>query len=63
MDLEDRAYILTSSNQRWLAVRLDFLGALLVFVVAIMSVAGGAGLSASQIALCLTYMTQITQIL
>lgn len=63
MDLEDRAYLLTSSNQRWLAVRLDFLGALLVFVVAIMSVVGGAGLSASQIALCLTYMTQITQIL
>ncbi|BEI87985.1 uncharacterized protein CcaverHIS019_0107030 [Cutaneotrichosporon cavernicola] len=63
MDLEDRAYILTSSNQRWLAVRLDFLGALLVFAVAIMSVAGGTGLSASQIALCLTYMTQITQIL
>lgn len=63
MDLEDRAYLLTSSNQRWLAVRLDFLGALLVFVVAVMSVAGGGGLSASQIALCLTYMTQITQIL
>lgn len=63
MDLEDRAYLLTSSNQRWLAVRLDFLGALLVFIVAVMSVVGGTGLSASQIALCLTYMTQITQIL
>lgn len=63
MDLEDRAYLLTASNQRWLAVRLDFLGALLVFAVAIMAVKGGGGLSASQIALCLTYMTQITQIL
>lgn len=63
MDLEDRAYLLTSSNQRWLAVRLDFLGAVLVFVVAVMSVAGGGGLTAAQIALCLSYMTQITQIL
>jgi ABC-type multidrug transport system fused ATPase/permease subunit len=63
MDLEDRAYLLTAGNQRWLAVRLDFLGACLVFAVAIMSAEGGAGLNASQIALCLTYMTQITQIL
>lgn len=63
MDLEDRAYLLTASNQRWLAVRLDFLGGLLVFAVAIMAVKGGGGLKASEIALCLTYMTQITQIL
>lgn len=62
MDLEDRAYLLTSSNQRWLAVRLDFLGACLVFAVAIMSTQGGGGLSPAQIALCLTYMTQMTQL-
>jgi ABC-type multidrug transport system fused ATPase/permease subunit len=63
MDLHDRAYILTSSNQRWLAVRLDFLGACLVFAVAVMAAKGGRGISASQIALCLTYMTQITMVL
>lgn len=61
MDLEDRAYVLTYSNQRWLAIRLDLLGALLVFAVAIMCAAGGGGLQPSEIALCLTYMTQITQ--
>lgn len=61
MDLEDRAYVLTYSNQRWLAIRLDSLGALLVFAVAIMCAAGGGGLKPSEIALCLTYMTQITQ--
>lgn len=33
-DLEDRALYLTITNQRWLAVRLDFLGAMMVFVVA-----------------------------
>ncbi len=63
MDLEDRAYFLTITNQRWLSVRLDFLGACLVFAVAIMSAKGGGGLTASQIALCLTYLTSITQIL
>ena len=62
MDLEDRAYFLTATNQRWLSVRLDFLGACLVFAVAIMAADGGGGLTPSQIALCLTYMTTIVQI-
>ncbi|WVF66753.1 hypothetical protein IAT40_001495 [Kwoniella sp. CBS 6097] len=63
MDLENRAYLLSATNQRWLSVRLDFLGACLVFAVAIMSAKGGGGLNASQIALCLTYLTSITQVL
>jgi hypothetical protein len=62
MDLENRAYFLTATNQRWLSVRLDFLGACLVFAVAVMAANGGGGLSPSQIALCLTYMTTIVQI-
>ena len=33
IDLEDRANFLVSTNQRWLAIRLDFLGGLMVFVV------------------------------
>nr|XP_019004389.1 uncharacterized protein I203_02506 [Kwoniella mangroviensis CBS 8507]OCF67850.1 hypothetical protein I203_02506 [Kwoniella mangroviensis CBS 8507] len=63
MDLEDRAYLLSATNQRWLSIRLDFLGACLVFAVAIMSAKGGGGLTPSQIALCLTYLTSITQVL
>nr|XP_019012361.1 uncharacterized protein I206_03208 [Kwoniella pini CBS 10737]OCF51142.1 hypothetical protein I206_03208 [Kwoniella pini CBS 10737] len=63
MDLENRAYLLSATNQRWLSIRLDFLGACLVFAVAIMSAKGGGGLTASQIALCLTYLTSITQVL
>ncbi|EIW69200.1 hypothetical protein TREMEDRAFT_44369 [Tremella mesenterica DSM 1558] len=62
MDLEDRAYLLTTTNQRWLAVRLDLLGGCMVFAVGIMAAKGGAGLLPSQIALCLTYMTSLVQI-
>jgi ATP-binding cassette subfamily C (CFTR/MRP) protein 1 len=63
MDLEDRAYLLTAANARWLSVRLDFLGALLVFAVAIMAAKGGAGLTSAQIALCLTYLVSLVQLL
>ena len=62
MDLEDRAYLLTTTNQRWLSVRLDFLGGCLVFAVSVMAAKGGGGLVPSEIALCLTYMTQIVQV-
>lgn len=63
MDLEDRAYLLSATNQRWLSIRLDFLGACLVFAVAVMCAKGGGGLKPSEIALCLTYLTSITQVL
>ncbi|WWC71394.1 uncharacterized protein I206_105349 [Kwoniella pini CBS 10737] len=53
MDVENRAYYLTIINQRWLGLRLDFLGSLLSFSVAIIVVcshkvsaaSGGLGLS------------------
>jgi ABC-type multidrug transport system fused ATPase/permease subunit len=53
MDTENRAYYLTTVNQRWLGVRLDFLGSLLTFAVALIVVFsntvsaanGGVGLS------------------
>jgi ATP-binding cassette subfamily C (CFTR/MRP) protein 1 len=45
--------LLTTANQRWLAIRLDFCGALLIFCVAIMS-ACNTTLSPSQIGLTLT---------
>ncbi|KAG9119276.1 hypothetical protein FRC07_005764, partial [Ceratobasidium sp. 392] len=53
IDLEDRALSLTITNQRWLAIRLDFLGSLLVFAVAIMSVVGVNGVSPAEIGLVL----------
>ena len=52
MDIENRAYYLTVINQRWLGIRLDMLGSLLTFAVAIIVVVanispanGGLGLS------------------
>jgi ABC-type multidrug transport system fused ATPase/permease subunit len=35
MAIETRAYYLTVANQRWLGIRLDALGSVLVFVVAV----------------------------
>ncbi|EKM58258.1 uncharacterized protein PHACADRAFT_171522 [Phanerochaete carnosa HHB-10118-sp] len=60
-DLEDRAAFLTVTNQRWLAIRLDFLGALMSFVVAMLAVAAVSGINSAQIGLVLTYTTSLTQ--
>ncbi|KAF5371833.1 hypothetical protein D9615_009539 [Tricholomella constricta] len=62
IDLENRALFLTVTNQRWLAIRLDFCGAGLVFVVAIFSVVGVSGISPAQVGLVLTYTTTLTQL-
>jgi ABC-type multidrug transport system fused ATPase/permease subunit len=62
IDLGNRAYILTIANQRWLAVRLDFLGTILVLAVALYSALGAKGLNPSKAGLILTYTIQLTQI-
>ncbi|KAJ7175120.1 ABC protein [Mycena crocata] len=61
IDLENRALFLTVTNQRWLAVRLDALGAILVFLVAIFAAVGVSGISPAEIGLILTYTTSLTQ--
>ncbi|KAF8582394.1 ABC protein [Ramaria rubella] len=61
VDLENRALYLTITNQRWLAVRLGFLGAILVFVVGLLAVLGVNGINPAQIGLVLTYTTSLTQ--
>ncbi|KAG9048922.1 hypothetical protein FS837_011659 [Tulasnella sp. UAMH 9824] len=60
-DLEDRALFLTVTNQRWLAIRLDFMGAILIFTVAIMAVADVGGVNPAQIGLVLVYCVSLTQ--
>ncbi|KAJ3483697.1 hypothetical protein NLI96_g6138 [Meripilus lineatus] len=62
IDLEDRANFLVATNQRWLAIRLDFLGACMVFIVATLAVSGASGISPAQIGLVLTYTTSLTQL-
>ncbi|KAJ6454129.1 ABC protein [Mycena sanguinolenta] len=61
IDLENRALFLTVTNQRWLAVRLDALGSILVFLVGVFAAAGVSGISPGQIGLILTYTTSLTQ--
>ncbi|KAJ7717861.1 ABC protein [Mycena metata] len=61
IDLENRALFLTVTNQRWLAVRLDALGSILVFVIGIFTAVGLAGISPAEVGLILTYTTSLTQ--
>ncbi|KAJ7824123.1 P-loop containing nucleoside triphosphate hydrolase protein [Mycena leptocephala] len=61
IDLENRALFLTVTNQRWLAVRLDALGSILVFLVAIFAAVGLNGVNPAEIGLILTYTTTLTQ--
>ncbi|QRV96276.1 ABC transporter transmembrane region [Ceratobasidium sp. AG-Ba] len=63
IDLENRALYLTTANQRWLAIRLNLLGSLLVFAVAIMSVVGVNGVSAAEIGLVLSTLTGMVQVM
>ncbi|EMD34176.1 CsMn25 [Gelatoporia subvermispora B] len=62
VDLEDRASFLTATNQRWLAIRLDFMGGMMVFIVAMLAVTDVSGVSAASIGLVLTYSTSLTQL-
>ena len=55
------AYWLTVTNQRWLGIRLDFLGILLTFVVAILSVAARYSISPSQMGVVLSYIISVQQ--
>jgi len=59
INTENRAYLLTIFNQRWLGLRLDILGSLLSFIVAIISVTERYNISPSQIGLILSYILSI----
>lgn len=52
---------MTITNQRWLGVRLDFLGALLVLIVAILATAGGTTIEPGQVGVALTYILTVSQ--
>ncbi|KAL1999896.1 hypothetical protein VTN02DRAFT_3829 [Thermoascus thermophilus] len=64
MDANLRAYFPSISANRWLAVRLEFIGSIIILsaaVFAIISVATGSGLSAGMVGLAMSYALQITQ--
>lgn len=63
IDDMDSAYYLTFSNQRWLSVRLDTVGNLLVLTTAILVVTSRFNISPSISGLVLSYILSITQML
>nr|POE76227.1 metal resistance protein ycf1 [Quercus suber] len=64
VDANLRAYFPSISANRWLAVRLEFLGSVIILAAAgfaIVSVTTGSGLSAGLVGLSMSYALQITQ--
>ncbi|KAF8656809.1 hypothetical protein AX16_002359 [Volvariella volvacea WC 439] len=61
VDVENRAYWLTVTNQRWLGIRLDFLGALLTFIVSMLTVGTRFTISPAQTGLVLSYILSVQQ--
>ncbi|KAL1740116.1 P-loop containing nucleoside triphosphate hydrolase protein [Schizophyllum fasciatum] len=61
VDIENRAYWLTVTNQRWLGIRLDAMGAALTFVVAMLAVGTRFSISPSQTGVVLSYILSVQQ--
>jgi len=64
VDANLRAYFPSINANRWLAVRLEFIGSLIILAAAtfsIISVASGTGPSAGLVGLAMSYALQITQ--
>ena len=63
VDQMNSAYYLTFANQRWLSVRLDVIGNLLVFVTGILVVTSRFNVSPSIAGLVLSYILSIVQMI
>ncbi|KAL5615528.1 uncharacterized protein BROUX77_001365 [Berkeleyomyces rouxiae] len=63
VDEMNAAYFITFSNQRWLAVRLDFVGSLLVFTCGTLVVTSRFSVSPSIGGLVLSYILSIVQMI
>jgi ATP-binding cassette subfamily C (CFTR/MRP) protein 1 len=63
IDDMDSAYFLTFSNQRWLSVRLDAIGNMLVFTTGILVVTSRFNVGPSTAGLVLSYILSIVQII
>ncbi|KAI6039822.1 ABC transporter [Pisolithus marmoratus] len=61
VDIENRAYWLAVTNQRWLGIRLDLLGAVLTFSVALLAVGTRFSISPGQTGLVLSYVLGVQQ--
>ena len=63
VDVMDSAYFLTFANQRWLSVRLDMVGNLLVFTTGILVVTSRFSVNPSIGGLVLSYILSIVQMI
>lgn len=63
IDTMNGAYYLTFSNQRWLSVRLDSIGTLLVFVTGILVVTASFSVNPSSGGLVLSYILSVVQMI
>jgi ABC-type multidrug transport system fused ATPase/permease subunit len=61
LDIENRAYFFSICNQRFLGVRMDAIGALLVFVTALLASVGANSLNPAKIGLALSFMLTVSQ--
>ncbi|KAG6334059.1 hypothetical protein ID866_5033 [Astraeus odoratus] len=59
IDVENRAYWVTIANQRWLGMRLDFLGTILTFAVALLAVGTRFSISPGQTGVVLSYILSV----
>ncbi|KAF4607269.1 hypothetical protein EYR38_001330 [Pleurotus pulmonarius] len=62
LDMENRAYYMTIAIQRWLAVRLDVFGNILVFGIALFASGFRNTVNPTKIGVVLTYTLGITQV-
>ncbi|KAI9449895.1 ABC transporter [Lactarius psammicola] len=61
VDIENRAYWMTVTNQRWLGIRLDFLGTLFILVVAALTIGTRFSISPAQTGVTLSYILSVQQ--
>ncbi|KAG8979667.1 hypothetical protein FRB94_011257 [Tulasnella sp. JGI-2019a] len=62
IDVENRAYVLTVVLQRWLGIRLDFLGNCLVLGIALFGVGFRETVQPSKLGVVLTYSLSVTSV-
>lgn len=61
LDMENRAYYMTISLQRWLSIRLDFFGNILILAVSLFAVGERNNTNPAKVGVVLSYLLAMTQ--
>ncbi|KAH9476173.1 ABC-type transporter cicA [Psilocybe cubensis] len=62
LDMENRAFIMTIAMQRWLALRLEFFGNILVLGIGLFGAGLRTSVTPSKISVVMTYTLSVTQV-